>query len=374
MALLTSLVLIFFVYLLICRYLRFRRVDSIIKKYNHAPLDYLKAQDIVIETSAFDMPFFTRCATTYGLYRTYGIPTISELLVKTDQLGNRAVAGRRAEDTGIILSEFIFHGLDTERARMSIARMNYLHNLYKKSISNDDMLYTLSIFIYEPIRWCKKYDWRPLEPVEKQARFVFWREIGERMKIQNIPPSYKEFKIWAKNYEKEYMVYSESNKTCGEATINLMTSLFPEWMQGFARKLVITFMDERLRLAMDIEDVSPLMKLFTIVLCRVRAFLIRHCTLPRFYADDLGQGPNTCPLNEYGRYNRTGYVLEPWYVKETWFSKTMPFISKRPGPMYKSQGFKVEELGPEKFAGKGLENMTKDAEAMLERACPAAAS
>jgi hypothetical protein len=73
-------------------------------------------------------------------------------------------------------------------------------------------------------------------------------------------------------------------------------------------------------------------------------------------------------MTKDGRYQRTGYIFEPWYVKETWFNTMLPFIKKRPSSKYKSHGFKVEELGPEKFANKGVEAMEKDAENMKERA------
>lgn len=46
--------------------------------------------------------------------------------------------------------------------------MNYLHSLYQKSgkISNDDMLYTMSLFVLELERWIREYEWRSLTPME----------------------------------------------------------------------------------------------------------------------------------------------------------------------------------------------------------------
>lgn len=46
--------------------------------------------------------------------------------------------------------------------------MNYLHGRYQKAgkISNDDMLYTLSLFVLEVERWTREYDWRPLTQME----------------------------------------------------------------------------------------------------------------------------------------------------------------------------------------------------------------
>lgn len=46
--------------------------------------------------------------------------------------------------------------------------MNYLHSRYQKAgkISNDDMLYTLSLFVLEVERWVGLYEWRSLTPLE----------------------------------------------------------------------------------------------------------------------------------------------------------------------------------------------------------------
>jgi hypothetical protein len=46
--------------------------------------------------------------------------------------------------------------------------MNYIHSQYQKAgkISNEDMLYTLSVFITEPIRWINDYEWRPMTDME----------------------------------------------------------------------------------------------------------------------------------------------------------------------------------------------------------------
>lgn len=46
--------------------------------------------------------------------------------------------------------------------------MNYLHSRYQKAnkISNDDMLYTLSLFVLEVERWIRQWDWRSMTPME----------------------------------------------------------------------------------------------------------------------------------------------------------------------------------------------------------------
>jgi len=354
-------------YLFLCRIFRYRRLKNTIRKYKNVPLDYHKAQDISLITSLYEMPYMMQLSVSFALFKTYGIPTISRLLAKTNQLARLEVAGRRAEDTGVLLAECFLHDLDSERARMGLARINYLHSLYRTSISNDDMLYTLSLFVLEPARWAERLEWRSLSNLEKEARHIFLKEIGERMGIESIPTTFAAFENWSTDYETKSMIYSEDNKICGEATLSFMILVYPKLMHGFLRKFFIALVDERLRLAMGFEEVPSWMKVFVKTVFNVRAFLLRHCTLPRIFPEYLGQNHGGT-VNEHGRYNRPGYLFEPWYVKETPVNQWCPFIQKRPGSQYKSHGFTVSELGPEKFAGKGVDIMEKDAEKMKERA------
>jgi hypothetical protein len=100
----TLLILLFFTYLLAYRYFRFRRFKSILHKYNNVQLDYHKAQEILLVSGTFDMPYIIGLSLSFALFKTYGIPTVSRLLVQTNQLAQLDVAGRRAEDTGVLTS------------------------------------------------------------------------------------------------------------------------------------------------------------------------------------------------------------------------------------------------------------------------------
>ena len=103
-----------------------------------------------------------------AIYRTYGIPSISKLLVHTRQLSTRQHVGKRYADTSVLIQEFTVNPPDSERALDATARMNYIHSIYQRKglISNDDMLYTLSLFALEPVRWVNKYEWREFTDLE----------------------------------------------------------------------------------------------------------------------------------------------------------------------------------------------------------------
>lgn len=47
-----------------------------------------------------------------------------------------------------------------------------------------DFLYVLSVFIYEPVRWHDRCGWRPLTGQEKLALFNQWVDVGIKMGIK----------------------------------------------------------------------------------------------------------------------------------------------------------------------------------------------
>lgn len=178
-------------YIALCRGLRYLR-----RNRKHAQSAYKTREDfqkmtsedaweIVKYVQSLEFPWMTGKALSFALFRyvrlvsisttwtyiarrTYGIPSISKLLCETQQLGHVEFAGRRYADTSILIIEFLGHSPTSERANSAIARMNYLHSRYQKAgkISNEDMLYTLSLFVLEVERWISLYDWRLLTPLE----------------------------------------------------------------------------------------------------------------------------------------------------------------------------------------------------------------
>lgn len=92
------------------------------------------------------------------------------------------------------------------RAKIAIERLNEIHGKYQ--ILNGDYLYTLSLFIIQPVKWVNRYGWRKLDPLEEnvsmhimhmiihhsphrlmQAIYRIWYDIGKEMKIKDIPES-----------------------------------------------------------------------------------------------------------------------------------------------------------------------------------------
>ena len=86
------------------------------------------------------------------------------LTTRTSQLLTVKTGARRYVDTGVLIRDFTSFPFNSERHAKALARMNWLHSRY--NISNDDMLYTLSVFVTSPDKWLGLYDWRGLTELE----------------------------------------------------------------------------------------------------------------------------------------------------------------------------------------------------------------
>lgn len=211
-----------------------------------------------------EFPFTFEKALQFALFRTYGIPSISTLLVATAQFSDEATACKRYTDTEVLIREFMGHAPTNRRTLEAISRMNYIHSGYQKSgkISNDDMLYTLSLFVAEPIRWIDRYEWRTLEAFEKCAIGTFWKSLGDAMgvsyeKLTSANEGWvdglqwlEEIVAWGEEYEEKYMVPHPSNKKTADQTVNILLWKVPKPLKPAGQKFVHALMDDRLRKSM----------------------------------------------------------------------------------------------------------------------------
>jgi hypothetical protein len=171
---------------------------------------------------------------------------------------------KRYSDTSLIVAEFMLHPPSSSRTLEGIARMNYLHHGYRASgnILDDDMLYTLSLFALEPVRWINRYEWRKLSDLEMCAMGTFWKSVGDAMMVSyERLPSYKtgfrdglhwleEIEAWSNSYEAERMVPDINNKKTADETVNVLLWDVPEILHPVGRQAVSYLMDNRLRTAM----------------------------------------------------------------------------------------------------------------------------
>jgi ER-bound oxygenase mpaB/B'/Rubber oxygenase, catalytic domain len=228
-------------------------------------------QRIVFLSKCYDFSFDTVRALEFALYRTYCVPSISALLDSTGEFLERPQ--KRYDDTDLIVSELMEWGYDGERGRAALRRMNQIHNRF--TIANDDFLYVLSTFIYEPIRWNARYGWRPMCEHERLGYFHFWREVGRRMNIKQIPDDYDRFEQFNRDYEREHFRFSGANQRIGEATRDLFLSWFPRPLRPLIRPAIYAMMDDPLIEAFGFPRPSTRMRSLVTGALKLRACVLR---------------------------------------------------------------------------------------------------
>jgi hypothetical protein len=241
-------------------------------------LDPIKdCQQIVFTSGANDFPWLGKRALEFALFRTYAIPSVSKLLDETGQF--ERYGQKRYDDTSLIIAEIVENGYDSERGRTAIRRMNQIHRRFE--ISNDDFLYVLSTFIYEPIRWNARFGWRKLTDIEKQASFNFWIQVGKHMNIEDLPLTYDAYEAFNIGYERDNFRYSDSNNRVGEATVQVFLHWYPAPLRGFVRKVIYAMLDDPLREAFGFPKPHTSVKKFAESGLKLRAFLLRNIFPPR---------------------------------------------------------------------------------------------
>jgi dephospho-CoA kinase len=186
-----------------------------------APLD-AEAVATCHRLAGLQFPWDITRALELALLKTFCLPSISTLLSRTGEFEQRP--RKRYDDTGLMVAELLRHGPDSPEGTAVIGRLNRIHGHY--AIANADFLYVLSGFVAEPIRWLERYGWRPLTAAEQQALFRFWRHVGSRMGITELPATLAQ--LLALNTQVETQLFAAaSNRRVADATLAMLLAGWP---------------------------------------------------------------------------------------------------------------------------------------------------
>ena len=227
---------------------------------------------IVYLDTCFEFPWDTTRALELALFRTFAVPSVAALLDSTGEF--ERVPQKRYDDTDLILSTIVEAGYDSEDGKRAIRRMNRIHARF--AISNDDFLYVLSSFVFEPIRWNTRFGWRPLIEVEKQATFEFWRAVGRRMAIADIPGTYGELLTLNEDYERRHFRRTEASEQVGRATRDMFLAWFPGLPKRFGAEAIYALMDDALLDAFGFPRPPRVVRVAVESALRARGKLVAH--------------------------------------------------------------------------------------------------
>ncbi|WP_371750486.1 DUF2236 domain-containing protein [Streptomyces sp. NBC_01283] len=294
------------------RYARMRHIKTLDPARDHL--------EIYRISSGYEFPWDYLRATELALLRTFAVPSIGELLDATGQF--ECAAQRRYDDTFILMGALARYGYDSPEGRTALRTVNRAHSWYR--ISNDDMLYTLSSFIFEPIKWIAAHGWRPLLQEEKHAAFWFYRNIGLRLGIKDIPSSYAQLQELNTHYERTAFGPTDAGRRVADHALTAMCGWFPLPLRPFVRPVVLSMLDEPLRTALGYPSPPTALTSLTHGALRARARLLRLASprrvsrfdvLPTVRTYTLG-GPG-CTMDKFG-------VAKPTPVAAHWRAPDAP--------------------------------------------------
>lgn len=180
---------------------------------------------IVFLDSFYEFPFDTTRALELAFFKTFAAPRIAALLDSTGEF--RLRGQKRYDDTDLLISAFSEDGWDGELGKRALRRMNQIHGRFE--IANEDYLYVLSAMVLEPLRWNARFGWRRWIEVEQLAQFSFWREVGRRMAIRDVPDSLAELERLNVEYERSRFAPTEAGRRLAHAQRAVFLAWFP-WL------------------------------------------------------------------------------------------------------------------------------------------------
>lgn len=189
-----------------------------------------------------EFPLMFDIGTHVGFFSTFAVPSIAAVLNATR--GFELACQLRYDDSVLLMREVSESGCRSARGAAALKRVNEIHGRVS-GIKREDMLYTLWVFCFEPVRWIDAYGWRQLEPFEKEALFAFWREVGVGLNIADIPKTCAEFETWGQAYEKARFRRTRASVALTEHVIRLAASWGPSWLpssstaRAWKRQLIV---------------------------------------------------------------------------------------------------------------------------------------
>lgn len=230
-----------------------------------------RIQATVHRLACFDFPWDVTRSLELALFRAFASPRIGGLLHATGEFEARPQ--KRYDDTDLIVSEIVENGFASERGLRAIARMNAIHARF--AIRNEDFLYVLSTFAFEPVRWIGRFGWRPLTEAEATDWFLFWREVGRAMGLADLPECRAAFETFSRRYEILHFRPTPASQGVAQATQELFASWFPRLLRPLVRRNIHALLDRPLRTAFDFPEPGRLARTLVPALLRTRAQALR---------------------------------------------------------------------------------------------------
>jgi hypothetical protein len=156
---------------------------------------------------------------------------------------------------------------------MRDSRMNQIHGRF--AIANEDFLYVLSAMVLEPIRWNERYGWRRWIEPERLAQLHFWREVGRRMAIADIPATLEELEGLNAETERTRFARTVAGGRLARAQRDVFLAWFPWLPRRLGARAISALLEPTLVDALGLDPVTPMERRAVHAALRARAHAVR---------------------------------------------------------------------------------------------------
>ncbi|KAI1349829.1 hypothetical protein F5Y01DRAFT_326829 [Xylaria sp. FL0043] len=244
---------------------------------NHGDVENMTLEEAyLIKTRVADeFPVVFSSAINFVFFKAEGIPSIAKLIARSSSSPSKPPRQPRRQP--VAPADLLSHPRAPER-QAAIDRVNHIHSFYRPSgkMSDADLLYVLSLFALEPMRWIARLEGRCLTDRERCALAMLWRAVGEDLRIPyDELPSYinkggnrdgdgdgdgggfrdalhwlAELEDWGARYERENREKSPESEILVQMQLDAWVGGVPGFLRPWARGLVAAFIEPGLRQAM----------------------------------------------------------------------------------------------------------------------------
>ncbi len=234
---------------------------------------------------------------TVSFVRQVAVPSIGHILYRGGGAPAMTDVRKRNDDTLVFFGELFAHGAATARGQATIDRMQEIHGNFP--ITQDDYRYVICTIIDQPTRTAEVLGYQSLSWAEQEGWYRFWRAIGERMGITDIPPTREAAVAHSRAYEAAHWAPTKGGRAVADSVMeDYVARYLPRRLVPLGLRAFHCLLDEQNRRAHGIAEPNPLLE--RAVRGALRTFLRVRRLLPdpapRSASDAFGQAyGGACP-------------------------------------------------------------------------------
>lgn len=177
-----------------------------------------------------EWPYETLMGLQLSLLRLMADPIMARRLSSAGALTDRPL--HRTLNTGLLLYQLIYDGLDAPDSRRLISYMNRAHK--GRRIPQKEFAHVLAALMVVPIRYIEAFGWRQVIDPERTAALEFYTRLGSRMGIKWRPKTFAEAEAFLDVRDQDHIAFSVEGQ---ELTRNIV-SAFQDRVPAIMRPMV----------------------------------------------------------------------------------------------------------------------------------------